>query len=157
MSNTQPIDAVAANKFFSVDCFGKAWELIEKVNRSEADDEQMLLLAYASLWHWTQRPDCVQRNKSIGYWQLSRIYALLGRADEARTHGRLSLDNSEEDEPFFMGYAYEALARAELIAGNCDESRNLLLTAWGYADRVTDAQDRQLLQADLQEIESRFG
>ena len=38
----------------------------------------MILYALASLWHWTQRPDCSTTNLSIGYWQAASVYALAG-------------------------------------------------------------------------------
>ncbi len=66
------------HRYFSAQCFNRAWELIRRIDRTELESEQMLLLAQASLWHWTQRPDCTPRNLSIGYWQLSRVFALLG-------------------------------------------------------------------------------
>ena len=105
-------DVAMAHKFFSANCFNEAWELMQKRERTQHDDEQMLLLAYASMWHWTQRPHCTPTKKSIGYWQLSRINTILGRADESRRYALLSLEHTSEEEPFFVGYAYEALARS---------------------------------------------
>ena len=69
----------------------------------------MLLLNLASLWHWTQRPDCTPGNLSNGYWQLSRIYALLGQADAAQQYGQLCLKSSQGEGtlPFHLGYAYD--------------------------------------------------
>ena len=63
---------------FSAHCFNIEWELIDKPERTPAENEQMILYALASLWHWTQRPDCSTTNLSIGYWQAARVYALAG-------------------------------------------------------------------------------
>ena len=145
-------DVAVAHKLFSASCFNKAWELIQKRERTRDDDEQILLLAYASMWHWKQRPDCTSTTKSIGYWQLSRINAMLGRADESPRYAQLSLDNSSEQEPFFVGYAYEALARAELIANNRAKSKEYLTQAERCAELVSDTEDRELLINDLRSL-----
>jgi len=151
MSNPT-FDIAAAHEFFSANCFNEAWDLIQKRDRTRDDDEQMLLLAYASMWHWTQRPDCTPTKKSIGCWQLSRINAILGRADESRRYAQLSLEHSSEEEPFFVGYAYEALARAELVANNRAKSKEFLAEAQRRAERVTDSEDKALLVSDLRSL-----
>src|SRR4051794_34768972 len=106
-------DAAAAHRFFSAACFNQAWEFIEKRDRNRDDDEQMLLVSQASLWHWPRRPARPQMENSTGYCDLPRIPALLGNADESRRNAHLSLEHSREDQPFLVGYAYEAMARAE--------------------------------------------
>ena len=75
----------------------------------------MLRLSLAATWHWTQRPDCTSTNLSIGYWQTARIYALLGQAENARRYAQMCFEVSQQPgvKPFFLAYAYEALARAE--------------------------------------------
>ena len=83
MARKTNIDVDAAHKHFSVTCFNKAWELIDKTDRSPEEDEQMIRLSMAAMWHWTQRDDFTPKNASIGYWQLSRIFALVGRGDHA--------------------------------------------------------------------------
>ncbi|WP_395741367.1 hypothetical protein [Prosthecobacter sp.] len=72
-------DSASLHRAFSADCFNRTWQLLEKPDRTAEDDEQMLLLAMASLWHWTQREDCTLRHRSIGYWQVSRVYAVRGK------------------------------------------------------------------------------
>ncbi len=145
-------DVAAAHKFFSVNCFNEAWELIQKRDRTRDGDEQMLFLACTSLWHWTQRPDCTPAKKSIGCWQLSRINAILGRADESRRYAQLSLEHSSEEDSFLVGYAYEALARAELVANNRARSKEYLAEALRRAELVTDTEDKALLVSDLQSL-----
>ena len=110
--STQSIDHAASHRFFSTDCFNRAWELLEKSGRSANDDMQMLLLSMTSLWHWTQRSDCDEKNLSIGYWQVSRVSSVLGQAANAAHFGELCLAHSNDVEPFFRAYAHEALAHA---------------------------------------------
>ncbi len=51
-------DVEAAHAHFSKACFNAARALIEKPDRTPAEGEEMIRLNQASLWHWTQRPDC---------------------------------------------------------------------------------------------------
>ncbi|MGB2983351.1 MAG: hypothetical protein WBC63_05750 [Candidatus Bipolaricaulia bacterium] len=147
-------DLATAHRFFSADCFNSTWGLIDKADRSPEDDEQMLLLALASAWHWTQRRDCEPSNLAVGFWQISHVHALLGRADEARRYGRLSLDAIEgkEADPFTLGYAYEALARAESVAGDRAKTDEYLNAARKSADEVTDEEPKKWLLDDLATI-----
>lgn len=81
----------------------------------------------ASLWHWTQRADCTPTNLSVGCWQIARIFALLRQPANARGYARRCLEYSQAEgvEPVYQAYTYEALARAEAIAGNEDEKESL--------------------------------
>jgi hypothetical protein len=145
-------DVASAHRFFAADCFNRAWDLIEKRDRTSDDDEQMLLLSHASMWHWTQRPDVSSASKSVGYWQLARVHAILGRADESRRWAHLSLAHSGADEPFLVGYAYEALARAEAIANNPLKSQEYIAAARFHAQQLTSATDKESLIRDLNTI-----
>ena len=148
----QSFDVAAAHRFFAVDCFNKAWELIEKADRTPEEDEQMLRLNQASIWHWTQREDCTNKNMSIGYWQTSRIYALLGRTNEARHYGQLFLHFSQQESPFLLAYANEALARAERLAGNEATAESYYIEALRLAEIVDDPEDKNYLINDLNTI-----
>ena len=145
-------DASKAHRYFSADCFNKAWELIEKTERTSAENEQMIRLSQASLWHWTQRHDCTRANVSIGYWQVSRIYAILGRADEARRYGQLCLEHSDRESPFLLACAYEALARAEKTVGNDATAEKYCAEALRHSEDVSRPEDREQILNDLKTI-----
>lgn len=153
MADHPGFDTQNAHKYFSAMCFNMAWQLIEKPDRTADDDEHLIRLAQASLWHWTQRSDCSAKNLSIGYWQASRVYALLREAENARKYARLCLDKTPADDLFCLGYAYEALARAESIDDNAAKAREYLAEAWRHAAGVADAEDKQLLVNDLETLE----
>jgi hypothetical protein len=142
----QPLfDIISANRFFAAECFNSAWELMEKPARTPAEDEQMLLRAFASFFHWTQRPDCTPENRSISLWQLARIYALLRQPEAARRFGeqcRLEAE-SRQLSPFYRGYAYESLARAEMVAGNPSKVAEYLTIGRQMAAALHDDKDGQ--------------
>ncbi len=142
-----------AHRFFSASCFNRAWDLIRKSGRTDSENEQMLLLSQSSLWHWTQRSDCTPRNLSIGYWQLSRVHALLGRADDARASAIECLRHSEGEAPFYIGYAHEALARSAAVAGDDAAKAQHLQRAREYLAQIADERDREPLRVDLESLE----
>ena len=152
MSQDSGFDVDRAHRHFAAECFNKAWELIEKPNRTPDEDEQMLRLNQASLWHWTQRQDCTTTNLSVGYWQASRIHAIVGRFDEARRYAHLCLRHSQQEKPFYLSYAYEALARAEKLAGNADLVATYRAEGTRLAETVDDADERNLLIHDFKTI-----
>ncbi len=146
------LDFVLAHGHFSADCFNRAWTLIEKPDRDAADDEQMLLLALSSLWHWTQREDCTNRNLSIGHWQVSRIYALLGDGNAARKHGERCLALAQGSPPFYLAYAHEAMARAAFVASDVKTAQQHLAEARTITESVSDPEERRLLEPDLDSL-----
>ena len=147
------VNEAEAHRFFSAHCFNRAWDLIRKSNRTTIECEQMLQLSQASLWHWTQRSDCTPKNLSIGNWQLSRVYALLGQAENAKRCAKMCLHYSEGTSPFFIGHAHEALARSAAVADDVLGKAHHLAEARLYLAQVTSDRDRALLQADLQSLE----
>lgn len=149
-------DVNAAHHYFAAECFNRAWDFIDKPQRSPAENDEMLHLALTSLWHWLQRPDVTPSNLSVGYWQVARVNALRGDAASARHYGLLSLQASQAAgvEPFFRGYAFEALARAEALAGSPEIAADYLRQAWAEANQVEDPEDRKLLEKDLDSIKT---
>jgi hypothetical protein len=158
MGDTLNIDTEAAHKYFSADCFNRVWGLLDKPSRSPQEDQQMVQLCLASVWHWTERPDCTDTNMSIGYWQASRVYATIGLPDEARRYGRLCLEASKGPDilPFYLGYAYEALARAEAVAGNEAKAREHLAESHRIAERLPNPDAKKQLLADLDALAAQL-
>ncbi|MBN2256585.1 MAG: hypothetical protein JW704_02025 [Anaerolineaceae bacterium] len=154
MTQQPAFDQQAAHQFFSAACFNQAWDLMEKADRTPEEDEQMIRLSLASHYHWTQRSDYSLESESIAYWQTSRIYTLLAQAGLAYQYAEKSLAASRRDgeRPFFMGYSYEALARAEAIGGNQSKMMAALSKARHWAEKISDSDDRKALLADLDTV-----
>ncbi len=150
-------DVAAAHRFFAADCFNRAWDLIEKPERTADEDRLMVALSGASIFHWLNRPDCTDRNRSIGYWQASRIHALLGHATEAARHAATCLGYSGDLAPFYLGHAHEAAARAALLAKDSARARDHLAKAEVLAERVIEKDDRDRLAAELAELRRAAG
>ncbi|HEX7878489.1 MAG TPA: hypothetical protein VF720_03720 [Candidatus Eisenbacteria bacterium] len=148
------LDLTLAHRRLSAGCFNRTWEWIRKPDRTPEETEEMIHAAHASAWHWLQRPDNAPKRRSVGCWLLSRVYSLAERPDEARRYAHLAAGAAMGESPFYRAYALEALARAELRAGNAAEGRRLAGEAAGLAAQVEKDEDRRMLLDDLAELES---
>jgi hypothetical protein len=131
--------------------FNETWNYLEKPDRSPEDDLLMIHLAHASRWHWQLAGDA--SNWAIGEWQISRVYAALGRAEPALFHARACLRISDENRvrPFLLGCAHEAIARALAIGGD-ESAGHHLATARALAQTVADSKEKEILESDLATI-----
>lgn len=139
---------------YAMQCFNECWDYIDKETRTDEDVAEMTLLANASLWHWTNSLDCTPENLSVGNWQVSRAYALAGHKELARQFAQRSLVIARDAElsPFYVGYAYEALARAEVISGTSEQVAEFLSKANAALAEVSSDEEQELLRADLQNL-----
>ncbi|HWB03750.1 MAG TPA: hypothetical protein VG796_12055 [Verrucomicrobiales bacterium] len=149
MKPEPPIDPAAAHRWFSVEYFNRVWTLLDQPTRTPEEEELMISQSHASLAHWRERPDCGQRELSIGWWQLSRVYAVVNQAVPATHYAQLSLEAATGQPPFFIGYAHEALARAAKMSGDTPGMIEHFEKAQSFAALVDDAQERQWLESDL--------
>ena len=152
MSETADFDLAAAHKYFAANCFNRTWDLIEKKDRTDRDNQTMVALSYASIFHWSNRPDCDEQKLSIGYWQASRVQALILNGHEAARLGEICLSYSRNLPPFFQGYAHEALARAYQLMGEHLRTEQHLGAALQLVRSVKDERGRGRLEMDLQQL-----
>lgn len=148
MVGVAPLDPTVERQL-AVDLFNATWQLLDTPDRSPDDDLRMLHMAHASRHHWAQVGEPV--NLARGEWQVSRVYAVLGRAEPARFHGERCLEICEEHRiaDFDLAYAYEALARAAALSGDGPERDRRLAQARTAAEAVADPEDREHLDGDL--------
>ncbi|REE57497.1 hypothetical protein A8990_1536 [Paenibacillus taihuensis] len=142
------------HKSLASSCFNQVWDLLDKADRSASDTETMVHLCHSSFWHWTQVPEHTQTNLSIGYWQLARVYAVIGSGEQALAYANRCIEVSEaaELEPFYIAYGYEAAARAYAVMNQADQQREAAETAARYTEQVADAESKSWLLKDLATI-----
>jgi hypothetical protein len=149
-------DESRAHRHFAAACFNRAWDYLDLPQRNDKQIEEMLHAAHASFWHWLHVPEKTPVNLSIGFWQLSRVYAVAGRAEDARRWARRCLDVGEAErlDPFYRAYAHEASARAEQLAGATAEFQRHLVAARALLPAIEELDDRERLAKDLDSIDS---
>ena len=96
--------------------------------------------AHASHYHWLKAGTAVHQQRSE--WLISHVYAELGLAEEALRHAQRCLALTEahraEMEDFDRAYAYEAMARANALAGNTDEAAKFIELAETAGETIAD-------------------
>lgn len=135
-----------------VDLFNHAWTLLEKADRTPAEDDELLHATHASAYHWSRVG--APENLARGEWQVSRVNAVLGRGEAALHHAQRCLDHCLEHGigDWDLAYAYEALARAHKVAGDEAEYRRNLELARNAGTRIAEDDDREHLERDLAEL-----
>ena len=150
---TTDLDQEAAHRFFAAHCFNEAWILLRKAQRTRDEEVQLIALAHASLYHWSQRPDVSRQNYAISYWQLSRVDSVCGFGEGARWWGSLCQEYSTGEGAFYEGYACEALARAAHVQGDLEALQAYRAQGLVLAAAVEDPEERAVLVTDLNSIQ----
>jgi hypothetical protein len=132
----------AIHRKLAVDLFNQVRALLEKPDRTPLENDEMIHASHASRHHWGIVGQPV--NLARGEWEISHVYAALGRAESARIHAQRSLelcrDNSIAD--FDLAFAHEALARAAALAGDAPERDLQLALARDTGAAIADKEDR---------------
>ena len=151
-STAPAFDEAIGHRRFSGIAFNRTWELLDKPDRTPRDNDGMLAATFASLWHWLNRPDATDLNLSIGYWQVSRVFAVLGDGPNAVAWGEKCLAVSQNQPPFYLAYAHEALARGYRIVGDEAKKQEHLAAARKLAEKIEEAGERSALEADVNSL-----
>lgn len=138
-----------SQKALAAGLFNRVWELLEKTDRSAADEDEMVNAAHASRYLWSDIGN--EQNFAIGDWQISRVYSVLGRAEPAVHHARRCHDHSVlvEGQPWLLASAYEGLARAYAVAGDRAAAQEWKAKAVARLEEVEDPDDREIVERDI--------
>lgn len=147
-STERAIEA-ADERRVAIGLFNHVWTLMETTERTPEQTDEMIHAAHASRYHWGNVGDA--SNLARGEWQISRVYAVLGRGEPALWHARRCLEICREHGigDWDLAFAYEALARASRVAGDLAGRERYLADAHEAAKSIKGDEDRQLLEADL--------
>jgi hypothetical protein len=134
--------------------FNRTYALIEKATRTPDEDTEMLHCAHASAYHWAQVGTAANRSRSE--WQCSRVYAVLGWVEPALHHARRCHEivqaHPDEMKDWDLPAAYEALARAHMVAGDVAETRKWAELGRAATAQIADDDDRAVIEADFATI-----
>ena len=137
---------------FGVGLFNQCWELINKPDRTENENVEMLLRAMASRWHWEQvgGPEQV----ATGDWQVAHVASLLGLGDLAVTFATRNLDmtSSSEWDGWRLASAHEGMARACAAAGDAEGYERHAAEAARVLEDESDPENRRHVADQLASI-----
>jgi hypothetical protein len=140
------------HKELAASLFNGVWELLDKKDRTQEEDYQMVHMAHASLYHWLQIG--TPNNFYVGEWQISRVYAVLKNHVSSLFHAQHALKICEDNgfKGFDLAYACEAMARALALGGDSEGSEKYLRMAQAEAAGIPGKEERDMLLADLESV-----
>ena len=144
------------NKEFSLEyarkCFNECWNYIEKTDRTIEDDFQMIHLAHASRFHWSEVGGPTEAQ--AGEWQISKVYNILGHAESAMVHAKECLRICEENniKDFNICFAHEAMANAYKLLGDEANKDKHLSIAMELTEFIEDKGNKEYTIGELKKV-----
>ncbi len=151
-ASTEPTELdPATRRKLAADLFNHTWTLLERTDRTSDQVDEMIHSAHASRYHWGEVPDREAVHLARGEWQCSRVYAVLGRAEPALWHARrcLEINEAAANADWDIASAYEAMARAHMVAGDVDQVATWKAKAVAALDAIADPDDREIVEGDI--------
>jgi hypothetical protein len=133
-------------------CLTSHGGLLDKKDRTKEDDDRMIHAAHASRFHWGEIGTPLEFER--GEWQISRVYSALKRSEPAMYHAKRCLEICREHNirDFDIAFAYEAMARAQAIAGNKTEHEKYIKLAKETGEQIKKKEDRDYFFTELKTI-----
>lgn len=136
----------------AIACFNQTWDYIDKTDRTPEESLEMIHCAHTSRYLWGQIGEPL--NFERGEWQISKVYYLLGKGEQALYHAQACLKICEDNNiaDFDIVFAYEAMANAYKILGKMDEMATYKSKAFDNLDSIEDEGNRSYAQSELEKI-----
>jgi hypothetical protein len=147
-------DDAELHRRLGTELFNKVWDYLGMEARTLDEDTEMIHTAHASRYHWSRVENGPRAAR--GEWLCSWVYSELERPEPALYHAHrceaICREFEAELEDFDLPAMHEALARAQLIAGNRQEALHRLKLATDLCARIADPEDREIIQAQIDSI-----
>jgi len=149
----EPLISKKVHERLAKDLFNLTWSLLDKEDRTKDDDLKMIHAAHASCYHWGEIGTPLQFER--GEWQISRVYAVLGRSEPALFHAKNCLETCEKNAigDFDIAFAFEALARAYAVEGDETNLAKYMAKAKDAAKRIKDEGTKNYFLSELKTID----
>lgn len=144
------------HRFFAVECNNGSWDLIEKADRTEQDNRNMLYMAYSAAYHWSIVGTPL--NGARADMLLSQVHSYLGEGNAALVYARRALNFCENNpcEDWDLAFAHAGLALAASVAGEADLHRRHYALAIQHGEAIQDEEDRRIFIESFAKISDRI-
>ena len=144
-----PEDLQKLHRRFAVDLFNRSWDILDQAERTPADEEELLAVAFASRWHWDQIGGDEER--AVGDHQIAKVASLLGHGDLALRYATLALERTEAAAwgGWRLAAAYEGMARAHAAAGDTAARAEWVAKTEAALAAIPDPEERQVIADQL--------
>lgn len=148
-------ELAAWSRSLAVSLFNATWELIDRADRTDDEDVEMLLSATASRWHWGQVGTAEQ--VAIGDWQVGHVASLLGLGELALRFAErhLAAALSQGWAGWRLASAHEGVSRAYAILGDDVASASHRGDAEAALALEPDEENRAVIESQLATIPRR--
>jgi hypothetical protein len=134
----------------AVATFNASWDLLERA-RSDAEDRELLEVAFASRHHWREVGGAQQL--SIADWMVSRCFAELGDGPMSLRFAEAAIVEVPADAPAWMrASALEGLARAYAACGDQAARDDAWRRSRAMLDEEADQEERAVIEAQLASV-----
>lgn len=135
-----------------VEANNSVWDLLDRPERTPAEDEEMLRRAYAAAYHWERATGAEPANEIRASYLVSRVLAATGQGERGLLTADRCVSLCEEHgvADFDLAYALEARARALVAVGRAADAAAAADAA--RAVPVGDAEDREIVERDLADL-----
>lgn len=137
---------LAAHRWFAAECNNRCWGLTT-VERTSAQDEDMLNLAHAAAYHWSVVGDTLNHMRADQL--LAHVHALLDLGDTALSYARTchAYFTGRDDTPDWeLAFTHAILAHAAHAAGDDGLHASAWADAQAAIDAIADAEDRAIVE-----------
>ena len=140
------------HRWFAVECNNRAWDLIEKANRTPVEEREMLHAACASAFHWSKVGKPI--HSARGDVTLSYAHALLGHPGMALHYAKSSLAffATNECEDWDLAFAHAAMAQAAAVAHDKELHARHYALAKARGDAIQGAEDRRIFMESFSRV-----
>ena len=151
MVNSPTFTLSEASLQFAKSLNTQVWELLQQPQRTQTEDELMVHAAHASCYHWLRSGSNLHHQRAE--WLLAHVYTVLNTPDLALRHAtrcfELTREFSDLMKDFDYAYAFEALARANALAGNRSEALKYIALAEKASVEIRDKEDLRIFSEDF--------
>lgn len=149
-----PEEQEQVHRTFAPGLFNKAWEYLDRGSLTVDEEDEMLHIAHASLYHWSKIGKSV--NMARGEWLLARAYSVAKRPSEALYWAEKCRARCEDDglSAFDCAASAEAVARALAVSGKKVEAMEWRNKAATSAEAITEAEDKKIFAEDLASLDA---
>lgn len=140
----------------AIKLFNISWDLLLKENRTREDEDELINMVHASLYHWRQVGQEI--NVLRGEWMICHVYTILAHKESALYHAENIMRLKDKISPvdWDLAYCYEAMARVMALTGVKAEYSKYYRLALEAGKLISDEGSRQQFDSDMND-ENWFG
>jgi hypothetical protein len=153
MSEDKKYSLDEAHNYFAIEYNNRLWDLLDKKNRTEEEDNQIINYAHTSLVHWSENPKGTIVNIQRGEYMIANVYCYIGIKEQSLYYAKRCLkiteENKENMKDFDIAYAHLIMARALALSENKEEATKYYQMAVYSGNLIQNMEDKKFFDGDL--------